>query len=65
MPKNSNTKECHNACKPMLAEVYGDVLNLYIGKDDKWVNLEGMYFFVFHICLFYYMLEVIELVKER
>lgn len=34
MPKNSNTKECHNACKPMLAEVYGDVLNLYIGKDE-------------------------------
>lgn len=34
MPKNSNTKECHNACKPMLAEVYWDVLNLYIGKDE-------------------------------
>ena len=34
MPKNSNTKECHNACKPMLAEVYGDVLNLYIGNDE-------------------------------
>lgn len=39
MPKNSNTKECHNACKPMLAEVYEDVLNLYIGNDEyrNWI----------------------------
>ena len=34
MPKNSNTKQSHNACKPMLAEVYSDVLNLYVGKDE-------------------------------
>jgi len=40
MPKKSNTKECHNACKPMLAEVYGDVLNLYVGNDEyrNWLN---------------------------
>lgn len=39
--------------------------HLYCGKDDKWINLDKMYFFVFQICIFYYMFEVIELVKER
>lgn len=38
--KNDNSTESSNECKPMLAEVYGNILNLYTGKDElrDWIN---------------------------
>jgi len=35
MPKNSNTKECHNACKPMLANRFSHTLeNCLFAKEE-------------------------------
>lgn len=40
------------------------IFHFYYGRDENWMGLNGVYFFVIQLVLFYWMLEIIYLGHE-